>query len=100
MFDCLKNAVAARPDLQRIGRYMHARFLLEVGDTPYHVTVESGQHTGERAHERHRNLHRQLAADHAAVRVCARRGSDSGGLRRVGGRVRVGRGGTVALARR
>lgn len=45
MFECLKEAVAARPDLQRIGRYMDSRFLLEVGDTPYHVTVENGHVT-------------------------------------------------------
>ncbi|WP_051284477.1 hypothetical protein [Nisaea denitrificans] len=45
MFECLKDAVAARPDLQRIGRYMDSSFLLEVGDTPYHVTVKDGHVT-------------------------------------------------------
>ncbi|WP_193170678.1 hypothetical protein [Nisaea nitritireducens] len=45
MFECLKDAVAGRPDLQRIGRYMDSSFLLEVGDTPYHVTVKNGHVT-------------------------------------------------------
>lgn len=42
MFDCLTDAVATRPHLRHIGRYMRSDFLLEVGDTPYHVTVENG----------------------------------------------------------
>ena len=42
MFDCLPDAVSKRPHLQHLGRYMNAQFLLEVGETPYHVTVEGG----------------------------------------------------------
>lgn len=42
MFDCLPEAVAGRPYLQHIGRYMTSSFLLEVGDVPYHVTVARG----------------------------------------------------------
>ena len=42
MFDCLTDAIAARPHLRHVGRYMRSSFLLEVGETPYHVTVENG----------------------------------------------------------
>ncbi len=43
MFDRLADWVNGDPNLIRLGRFMRAEFLIEVGDIPYHVAIEEGR---------------------------------------------------------